>query len=63
MGISFVITMLLARLLTPSDYGAVALLGVFFAIAGSFSECGFRNALIRKENCSQADYSTAFSTM
>ena len=60
MGISFVITMLLARLLTPSDYGAVALLGVFFAIAGSVSECGFRNALIRKENCSQADYSTAF---
>lgn len=60
MGISFVITMLLARLLTPSDYGSVALLGVFFAIAGSFSECGFRNALIRKDYCSQADYSTAF---
>lgn len=60
MGISFVVTMLLARLLSPSDYGAIALLGVFFAIAGSISECGFRNALIRKETCTQADYSTAF---
>lgn len=52
--------MLLARLLTPSDYGAIALLGVFFTISGTISECGFRNALIRKDYCTQADYSTAF---
>lgn len=60
MSVSFIITMVLARLLAPTDYGSVALLGVFFALANSFSECGFRNALIRKDKCSQADYSTAF---
>lgn len=59
-GINFIVTMLLARLLNPSDYGAIALLSVFFTIAVSISECGFRNALIRKDICTQADYSTAF---
>lgn len=60
MGISFVVSMVLARLLTPEDYGTIALMSVFFAISGSIAECGFSNALIRKSECTQADYSTAF---
>ena len=60
MGVGFVVSMVLARLLSPSDFGTVALLGVFFAIATSLSNGGFSNALIRKTTCSQADYSTAF---
>ena len=60
MGVSFVVSMVLARLLTPSDFGTVALMTVFFAIANSIATCGFANALIRKDECSQADYSTAF---
>lgn len=60
MGVSFIVSMVLARLLSPSDFGTVALLGVFFAIAMSISNSGFANALIRKTSCSQADYSTAF---
>lgn len=60
LGVSFAVSMYLARLLDPSDYGSIALLTVFFAIANSVSECGFANALIRKEHCTQEDYSTAF---
>ena len=48
MGVGFVVSMVLARLLSPSDFGTVALLGVFFAIATSLSNGGFSNALIRK---------------
>lgn len=60
LGVGFIVSMLLARLLSPDDFGTVALLGVFFAIASSIANCGFANALIRKTTCSQADYSTAF---
>lgn len=60
LGIQFVITMVLARLLSPSDYGVIAMLGIFIAVAGQFINCGFGTALIRKEECSQDDFSTAF---
>ncbi len=59
-GISFVIGLLLARKLTPSDYGVVGMLGIFFAIAQTFIDSGFGSALIRKKDCSDADFSTAF---
>lgn len=60
MGVQFVITMILARLLDPSSYGIVAMLSVFLAFANLFIDCGFSNALIRKQVCTQEDYSTAF---
>lgn len=60
MGISFLITVVLTRLLTPDDFGTIALLNVFFAVADSIAECGFANALVRKSKCTQSDYSTAF---
>lgn len=59
-GISFVIGLILARLLSPADYGIVGMLGIFFAIAQTFIDSGFGSALIRKKDCTDADYSTAF---
>lgn len=59
-GISFIIGLLLARVLSPSDYGLVGMVGIFFAIAQTFIDSGFGSALIRKKDCSEADYNTAF---
>jgi O-antigen/teichoic acid export membrane protein len=59
-GILFVIGIILARLLMPSDYGLIGILGVFTAISGVFVNSGFSNALIRKQNCSEEDFSTVF---
>ena len=59
-GIQFVVSLILARLLSPSDYGIIAMLMIFIELARQFMECGFGNALIRKESCSQTDLSTAF---
>ena len=60
LGAQFVVSMLLARLLSPSDYGVVAMLMVFLAIANQIVSCGFVNALIRKTECKSVDYNTAF---
>lgn len=59
-GVSFVISVLLARILTPSDYGVVGMIGIFMAIAQTFIDSGFGSALIRKKDCTDEDYSTAF---
>ena len=59
-GISFVISILLARILSPSDYGVIGMIGIFMAIAQTFIDSGFGSALIRKKDCSDTDYSTAF---
>lgn len=60
LGIQFVLGLVLARLLTPADYGLVGLLGIFFAISQSFIDSGFSNALIRKVDRTELDFSTAF---
>ena len=59
-GVSFVISILLARILTPSDYGVVGMIGIFMAIAQTFIDSGFGSALIRKKDCTEEDFSTAF---
>ena len=59
-GVNFVIGLILARLLSPSDYGVVGMVGIFFAIAQTFIDSGFGSALIRKNDCTDTDYSTAF---
>ncbi len=59
-GISFVISILLARVLSPSDYGVIGMIGIFMAIAQTFIDSGFGSALIRKKDCTDTDYSTAF---
>ena len=60
LGISFIIGVILARLLSPNDFGLIGMLSVFIAISQSFIDSGFKQSLIRKQNCSQVDYSTIF---
>src|SRR5690554_984763 len=59
-GISILVTLLLARFLTPEDYGLVATMAVFIAIAGAIMESGIREAVIRKLNPDSGYFSTAF---
>ena len=56
----FVVTLVLARLLTPDDYGTVALLSVFIALSNVFVDAGFGKALVQKTNATQVDYNTVF---
>ena len=57
--ISFVFGIILARLLSPADYGLIALTYVFIAIANTFMDSGFSVALIRKKGITERDYCTA----
>ena len=59
-GIQFVLTIILARLLSPDDYGIIAMPAIFLAIAQVFIDSGFANALIRKPDFNERDLSTAF---
>lgn len=59
-GVQFVIGIIMARLLTPSDFGVVGMLGIFIAVSQSIIDSGFSNALIRKQDRSEVDYSTVF---
>lgn len=60
MAISFIANMILARLLTPDDFGTVGMLLFFVAIANTFIDSGFGSALIQKKDPSASDYSTVF---
>lgn len=59
-GIGFVVGVILARLLSPSEFGLIGMITVFVAISQAFIDSGFSNALIRKSNPAQSDYSTVF---
>ena len=59
---AFVQGIILARLLSPSDYGLVAMTGIFFALSTLLADAGFSTALIRKKNIAEVDYSTVFVT-
>lgn len=59
-GISFVFSILIARLLLPSDYGVIAMLGIFMAVSQCFIDSGFGTALIRKNDRTETDYCTVF---
>ena len=58
--IQFVSGIILARLLTPYDYGCIGMLMIFMLLAESFIDGGFGSALIQKKNPTQTDYSTIF---
>lgn len=58
--IHFVLGLITARLLAPSDYGLVGMIGIFMAISQTLIDSGFSNALIRKNDRTETDYSTAF---
>lgn len=58
--IQFISGIILARLLTPYDYGCIGMLLIFMVLAESFIDGGFGSALIQKKNPTQTDYSTIF---
>ena len=58
--IQFVSGIILARLLTPYDYGCIGMLSIFMVLADSFIDGGFGSALIQKKRPTQEDYSTIF---
>jgi len=60
-GVTFVISVVLARLLSPSDFGLIGMLGVFMAVTGAFVSSGLGSALVQKHNCTAIDYSTVFT--
>jgi len=58
--VSFIVSILLARLLLPSDYGIVSLVLVFIDLANVFVVNGFSTALIQNKNSDEVDFSTMF---
>lgn len=58
--ISFIVSIILARLLMPSDYGTVALVMVFLTILQVFADSGFGVALIQKKDADNVDFSSVF---
>lgn len=59
-GLAFAVGIVLARLLSPSDYGLVGMTGIFFAISGVFVDSGFGSALVQKKDRNEDDYCTVF---
>lgn len=59
-GIQFIVQILLARLLLPSDYGMIAIVSIFIIIATVFVQNGFNTALIQKKQVNDTDYSSVF---
>ena len=58
--VSLVVTIILARILEPSDYGVIAIVTVFITLLNVFVENGLSVSLIQKQNLKEVDYSTVF---
>ena len=59
-GVQFVLSIILARLVSPEDYGVIALILVFVQIATVFIQNGFNTALIQKKDSDEVDFSSIF---
>ena len=60
--VGFVVSIVLARILLPEDYGTIALITVFTTIMQVFVDSGLGNALIQKKDSDDIDFSTVFYT-
>lgn len=60
--VSFIVSIVLARILSPDDYGIIALVSVFTTIMQVFVDSGLGNALIQKKDADDIDFSTVFYT-
>lgn len=60
LGIGFLVSIVLARLLSPEEYGLIAIITIFINVFNSIVDSGFSNALIRKNDASDTDYNTVF---
>ena len=59
-GFNFLLQIILARLLLPSDFGVIALMTVFLQLSQVLIDSGFASALIQKQDCTEDDYNTVF---
>ena len=59
-GIEFIVGIVLARLLSPKEFGLIGTIMVLVSLSDVFINSGFSHAIIRKQNCTQKDYSTVF---
>ena len=59
-GIAFIVSLYLARLLDPADYGVLAMLTVFIAVAQVFVQSGLNTALIQRKDVDETDLSSVF---
>ena len=58
--VTFIVSIVLARILSPSDYGAIAMITIFITIANVFVESSFGKSLIQKKDADNIDFSTIF---
>lgn len=61
-GVTFFVSIVLARLLSPEEYGLIGILTIFIALFNTIVDSGFTNALIKKKDATDVDYSTVFYT-
>lgn len=59
-GVSFVVSIVLARILSPHDYGIIALVLIFISLADVFVNSGFSTSLVQDKNADETDFSTIF---
>ncbi len=59
-GVGFIVSIVLARILTPEEFGLIALVTIFITLANVFVQSGFNTALIQKKNADSLDFSTVF---
>ena len=60
MGVALISNFVLARLLSPDDYGCIGILAIFIIVANTFVVGGFAGALVQKKEPTDEDYSTVF---
>lgn len=60
--ISFIVSIILARLLSPEEYGTIGIILIFTTIFSTLVDSGFSTALIRKKDADETDYNTIFTT-
>lgn len=59
-GVTFIVGLVLARLLSPAEYGLIGMVTIFTTILSSVVDSGFSNAMIRKQDATDDDYNTMF---
>ncbi len=60
LGIQFVLNIIIARILSPSDYGLIGMLAIFLSISQCLIDSGFASALIQTKERKESDYGTVF---
>lgn len=61
-GVTFIVGLVLARLLSPDEYGLIGICLIFTTVLNGIVDSGFSNALIRKKDVTDEDYNTMFIT-